>query len=261
MHNATEIFNATAELRFESVEAEREAIAAAKQGDNAAMESLLRAYAFAIKSAVSRFRAEGASATADEEDLRSSALLGFVEAVNTFDPDKHERLAAVVKNVLARTLREEYMTPTAFSVPDRTLTRFYGILRKAEGNVYEAAALAPQFDMSRETFFAVLSAVRNVDTLDGAPNSDDELHGDLTASARPLWDGAASDAEDAILIATAFEAVNDLEEEVCRLAYGFTEYEPVPDAEIGHRLGLSRQKTQRTRSSALGKMRQALAVA
>lgn len=257
----TEIFNRSAAFAFASAEAEREAIAAAKAGDNSAMEDLLRAYAPALRNAVSGFRSEGVAASADDEDLRASALLGFVEAVNTFDPEKHEKLAVVVKRVVTRVLREEYLTPAAFTVPDRTLTRFYGILKKAEGNVYEAAALAPQYEMSRETFLAVLSAVRNVDCLDGAPADDESQHADPAASARPIWDGAATDAEDAILVATAFGAVNDLEEDVCRLSYGFTDYEPIPDAEIGHRLGLSRQKTQRTRSSALGKMRQALGVA
>ncbi|UDL14648.1 DNA binding protein [Arthrobacter phage KeAlii] len=258
MSVTAEIFNNSATFSFESVEAELEAIAAAKQGDNTATESLLRAYAPAIRNAVASFRSEGA----DEEELRASALLGFMEAINLFDPEKHNRLSAIVKKTLIHTLGVEYMTPTSFTVPTRTLQRFYGILRKAEGNVYEAAAMAPKFDMSRETFLAVLSAVRNVEALEA---TQDDSRGEFTGHGkeiqyRPIWDGSATDAEDAILVAAAFAAVNELEADVCRLSYGFTDYEPVPDAEIGHRLGLSRQKTQRTRSSALGKMREALAV-
>lgn len=253
----TDIFARNAERRFESVEAEREAIAAAKLGDNEATADLLYAYAPAIRNVVERFTGEGHTSSPDDEELRSTALLGFVEAVAAFDPEKHVRLSAVVRVVLARVMREEYPSRDAFHVPARTLTRFYSILRQAEGNVYAAAALAPQYEMTKETFFAVLSAVRDVDSVDGAP-SDDEGATDLGAdNARPLWDATAAE-EDAILVAAAFEAVDDLEKTVCELSYGFTDYDPVPDAEIGHRLGLSRQKTQRTRSSALGKMRSAL---
>lgn len=265
-----DIFNRNAEARFESVEEERVAIAAAKQGDNEATVSLLYAYASAIRNAVARFTSETPEAKTDPEELRSAALLGFFEAIKSFDADKHERLAGIVRTVLMRTMREEFITPSAFTVPDRTLTRFYEILRHADGNVYEAAALAPKYSMTKETFLAVLSAVRNVNSYEGITSAEDEFDpyavggqsstGPRDVDAKPLWDNSAAE-EDAELVKAAFEAVDDLEEEVCRMSYGFTDYEPVPDAEIGHRLGLSRQKTQRTRSSALGKMRAALAVA
>lgn len=260
MNATTEIFARSAAFTFESEDAEREAIAAAKAGDNAATDKLLRAYAPVLRSAVGQYINDSATAAYDGDEVRSTALLGFAQAIHDFDPEIHTRLSAIVRKTVIRTLSNEFMTTSSFSVPARTLQRFYGILRAAEGNVFEATALAPKFDMSKETFLAVLHAVRNVDSLDGAP-ADDEGHTEAIEHARPLWDGSATDAEDAVLVATAFGAVDDLEADVCRLSYGFTDYEPVPDAEIGHRLGLSRQKTQRTRSGALGKMRVALGVA
>ncbi|WGH21117.1 DNA binding protein [Arthrobacter phage Cassia] len=254
-----DIFARNAEHRIESAEEERLLIAAAKLGDSEATVALMYAYAPAIRNVVERFTGEGHTATPDDEELHATALLGFAEAIAAFDPEKHLRLSAVVRVVLARVMRDEYPSRDAFTVPARTLTRFYSILRKAEGNVYEAAALAPQYEMSRETFFSVLSAVRDVDTIDGAP-SDDEGHAALVNDARPIWDASAAE-EDALLVAAAFEAVDGVEESVCRLAYGFESYgDPVPDVEIGHRLGMTRPTVQRRRSSALGKMREALAV-
>lgn len=255
----SEIFDRKADRRIESAQEERAAILAAQGGDDDAMVRLAYAYAYALRNAVSKFTGPDTSA-ADREEVRSSAFLGFVEAVHAFDPEAGDRLAGIVGATLARTLREEYMTPSAFTVPDRTLTRFYSILRKADGNPYEAAAQAPQYGMSRETFLAVLSAVRNVSSLDAsAPGTDpdapaQELH------AAPLWDAVVSE-EDSQLVAAAFDAVDDLEETVCRLAYGFADYDPVPDAEIGDRLGFSRATAQRHRAGALVKMRNALAVA
>lgn len=254
----SEIFNNRAEARFDSAEAEREAIQEAKNGSSDAVVSLMYAYAAAIRSAVSRFTGPDA-ARFDQDELRSAVVLGFMEAINAFAPEASDRLAGVIRDVLARTLREEFPCSSAFTVPTRTLTRFYSILRKADGNVYEGAALAPEFGMTTETFLSVLTAVRNVSSLDAtAPNDPDEIRREVVAS--PIWDNSAAE-EDAELVRHAFQAVDDLEADVCRLAYGFADYDPVPDAEIGARLGLSRPKTQRVRSGALTKMRKALAVA
>lgn len=255
----SEIFDRNVEHRFESAEEERAAIQAAKGGDSDAMVALMRAYAPAIRNAVSKFTGPDSTAH-DREELRSAVVLGFVEAVNAYDSATADRLAGLIKDVLARTLREEFLTPTAFAVPDRTLTRFYAILRQADGNVYEAAALAPSYEMKSATFLAVLSAVRNVNSLDQYPHGPDGEEAPIHASAVPLWDNAVAE-EDADLVAAAFAAVDSLEEVVCRLAYAFTDYDPVPDAEIGDRLGFSRAKAQRIRAGALGKMREALAVA
>ncbi|WP_157601800.1 hypothetical protein [Promicromonospora kroppenstedtii] len=69
------------------------------------------------------------------------------------------------------------------------------------------------------------------------------------------------DVEDKILVDMAFAAMTDEEARICELAYGFTEYEPVPDPEIGHRMGLSKATVQRKRQKALGQSRKALGVA
>lgn len=252
----SEIFNNRAEARFDSAEAEREAIQAAKNGSSEAVVSLMYAYAAAIRGAVSRFTGPNASRL-DQDELRSAVALGFMEAIHAYDPKASDRLAGVIRDILARTLHEN-MPSAAFTVPERTRTRFFSILRKADGNVYEGARLAPEYGMSRETFLAVLSAVRNVSSLDAAaPGDPDEGPREIVAA--PLWDNSAAE-EDTELVRHAFQAVDDLEADVCRLAYGFADYDPVPDAEIGARLGLSRPKTQRVRSGALTKMRIALAV-
>jgi DNA-directed RNA polymerase specialized sigma subunit len=199
---------------------------------------------------------------ADLEDVRSQAIVGLLEAIRAFDGDTQTRLAAIAPQYIVDAVAQAASPVAAFSVPKRTLTRFFGILRAADGNVYDAARLAPEYEMKTETFLAVLSAVRDVDSYDAlteAREEDGGQSGDVATS--PIWDGRQADAEDRVLVEAAFRSVDTLEKDVTRLAYGFTEYDPVPDAEIGARLGLSRQKTQRTRSSALGKMREALGVA
>jgi DNA-directed RNA polymerase sigma subunit (sigma70/sigma32) len=112
--------------------------------------------------------------------------------------------------------------------------------------------------MTDSTFLAILDAVRNVDALDAWAASDSTRAALIERSA-PIWtDSIAVDSSDAELVERAFAAVDPLEERVCRVSYGFEDYEPQPDLVVAERVGLSRQKTQRTRSAALGKMRAAL---
>lgn len=244
---------------------ERAAIADALAGDSDAVIRLMYAYAPALRNAVSTFTYAGgayaASQPADHEDLRSSVTVGFMEALRAFDPEKHTRLAAVINGPLREALANDLTSPVAFTVPYRTLSRFYAILRKADGNTFEAVKIAREHHMSPETFLSVLSAVRNVESYDGPTSTEDDGSGALGKDAAlPLWDNSAAE-EDAVLVAAAFLAVDDVEEKVCRLAYGFETYgDPVADIEIGHRLGMTRPTVQRRRSSALTKMRAALAL-
>lgn len=262
----TDIFARNAERRFESAEAERDAILAAKKGDEQATLDLMYAYAPALRNGVKWYtRAIPSVEQADGlEEVHSVAVFGLLEAIAAFDVDAgYDRLAATIGEYVANAVAEHAQAVCGLTVPSRTLSRFFSILRKAEGNVYEAAALAPKYLMKRETFLAVLSAVRST-SLDAAStiDGDDEHNEEASASEGilPVLD-AYEDVNQRMEVAAAFAAVDDLERQVTRLAYGFETYgDPVPDAEVAHELGLSRQKAQRTRSSALGKMRQALAV-
>lgn len=249
----SDVFNRGVTVDPLPLEEEIEQIAAARAGDSDAVVALIRAYAPVLRSHVSRHRD-----TLGADEAQAVALASFVEAIHEAEPG--ERLASVVGLRLPRDLADAAATSSAaFVVPPRTVRRFFSILRKAEGDVTKAASLAPSYEMTTDTFFAVLDAVRNVGSLDAEVDATARSRTVADLAATPLYaEHAISDAEDAELVALAFEAVTPLEEEVCRLAYGFAEYDPVPDAEIGHRLGFSRAKAQRLRVGALDKMRSAL---
>lgn len=242
---------------------EREAILAAQAGDEDALLGLLRTYSRALRSTAARYRQ-----ALDVDDLRAEILAAFLVALGDYDPARDERLAAILPRTLTREVSAAATRASAFAIPERTLQRFYGILRRGEGDVSRAAAIAPQYEMTTENFLSILAVVRETESLSTGDNDQTTAsHGSKGAvinRARSLWGEGSrfeADAEDAILCEAAFRAVDDVEGDVCRLAYGFADYDPVPDAEIGHRLGLSRPTTQRKRASALGKMREALAVA
>lgn len=249
----SDIFDRGAEQRL-SLDEERETIHAARAGDEAATVALLYAYAPALRSALARFR------LSDDElgDARSAAALGLLEAIQQYDPETDDRLAARIGSCLMDALSDLISDSGAIVIPQRTRSRFFGILRRAEGDVHKAALLAPSFNMSRETFYAVLDAVR-VDNLDATAETETP-DGEHFARAVPLWnpEDAYADAEDRILVEMAFNAVDVIETDICRKSYGFTSYSPVPDGQIAADLMMTRPTVQRRRAGALSKMRDAL---
>jgi len=241
---------------------ERGLIAAAQLGDSAAVERLVLLYAPALRGGVKVYTRALLTTPqrSDLEDVQADAVMALIEAIHAFDPGKHTRLAAIAPSYIRNAVSVSAGTSaTSFTIPERTLKRFFGILRAADGDAELAAGLAPSYEMRRETFLAVLDAVRNTDSYQAVEDGED-----LSVQAfkmAPIWDGAFGDAEDRILVEGAFRAVDTLEGDVCRLAYGFADYEPQSDPEVAERMGLSRPKVQRVRSGALDKMRSALGVA
>lgn len=250
------------------LEKEREAIRAAKRGDEAATLKLLYAYACALRKVSGMYRDAGgawAGGPGDSglaADRRMAAVEGFLEALCAFDLDGiHSRLAATVEGYVANSISTAVIVPVAMNVPERTLKRFYSILRKADGDPVKGASLAPRYSMTAETFNAVLTALRGTQSLDGPSDDADGPSGSPSRlEVQVCGPDYYGDVEDKLLVEAAFAAVDDLEEEVCRLAYGFSDDDPIPDSEVGHRLGLSRPKVQRVRASALGKMRAAVGI-
>jgi RNA polymerase sigma factor (sigma-70 family) len=268
-----DVFEARQDAPLDLLE-ERLLLADAQRGDDAATARLIRAYGPALRGAVAaHVRAlPQYPQPADLEDIRSQALVGVLEAIRAFNPERHERLAATVATYVQHEVAEAATSTAAFTIPARTLSRFFGILRAAGGDVAEAARIAPEHKMRPETFAAVLDSMRGTHSYEGTIENylDSRMGGysptgngsrGASIDAQPLWDNSAPDVEDRILVEAAFAAVNTLEKDVVGLAYGFTDYDPVPDAEIADRIGMSRAKIQRTRTGALSKMRSALGVA
>lgn len=256
------IFDQGAEGRLDAA-VETQLIAQAKLGDEAATSRLLIAYAPAIRSGVSWYVRSLANAPRREDldDVRSQAVLGVLEAIQAHDATVADRLAGIVASYVRNALSTLAGSTAQLSIPERTLKRFAGILREAEGNVERALELAPTHEMKRETFLAVLAAVRDVDSIDVDPTTTPGEGGWSSSHELAVAADAVVDVEDRILVEAALRAVDDTERNVVALAYGFADYDAVPDAEIGERMGYSRAKVQRTRTTALGKMRHALGVA
>lgn len=229
-----------------STEAERALIEAARAGDGDAYSRLLIAYGPALRASVSS-AAAGARHRGDNPDydeLRSLALTGFVEAIHAV---KGDRLAGVIKGHLLDAVIAAAPDAAPVTVPDRTLRRYYAVLRAAKGDPVLAESLAPEHDMSVEAFRRIRSAIRDGVSLDAMADA-----GLDPASDRDSY----ASVEDVLLAGIALDACNDDERVVAEYAYGFRSYnEPLIDAEVAERAGTSRSRVQRLRMSGLEAMR------
>lgn len=261
-----DVFERGAEARIADAEEEARLIAAARDGDEGATVRLVYAYAPVLRDAVKRYTFtpavwDGATIAdrAERDEAQSVALLGFMEAIHAHDPAQGDRLAGIVSQYVDHAMGEAMADVVPVRVPSRSLTRFYAILNRAGRDVEAAAALAPSFAMKRETFLAIAQAVR-AERLEGAALTEEGAER-LDGSARSIWDDAdaLAEAEDRIMVEAAFGVVDGLEKDVTRAAYGFSGYRPLSDGEIAEEgWAGSRASVQRTRTRALGKMRDAL---
>lgn len=248
MHQLATLWNLTELQPIATGEAETALIAAAQSGDEQATLRLFVAYLPVLRKKIAKFRDP-----LGIEDARQVALLGLTHAIAAFDATRSDRLASVLRQHVAAALAKAVSDyARGATVASRTRRRFFKIVDLADGDLNAARALAPQHAMSLTTFDSVRRSlnVLPVSIEDAIPNRD---------TAESTEPGYSQDEEDQRMVDAAFAAVTSLEARVCRLAYGFEDYEPLPDAEIGHRLGIGRVKTLRVRNGALSKMADALA--
>jgi DNA-directed RNA polymerase specialized sigma24 family protein len=213
-------------------------VLAAQAGDMSASERLFVSVSGYLRSLVYRYTVTDA----DQEEAFAVASLAFAEAVREYAPGG--RFIGILRARVIRDLTDAGSgSAFAVRVPGRTLRRFFSILKKADGDLEAGAALAPAYHMDRHTFVEIAAAVH-----DAAEMPDAAFAGPSTSDV----------VEEALLLDVAWAAVDDFETDVCRLAYGFSDYTPNSDGEIAEKLGYSRPKVQRTRTGALDKMREAL---
>lgn len=264
---------------IEDAEAERSLINQAKAGSEAATLRLLKAYLPVLRKAVEAWK-QSISNNPDEgrEEARSAAIIGFLEAIQQFQSDRWDRLAATVRYPIARALESAAGSDTPISVPPRQRARYFSIMEAADGDVGAALELLEGSGMTQPTFMAVHNAVVNTVYYHQGTGSDAHDEEDSNTGEDLLVDTTQDRyqvAQDRVMMAhTAMRAVSDDKRAICRLYYGFD----ARDAEFSYdvdravelkaaigsdnntakELGSTRPTVQRKRAAALVEMREVL---
>jgi RNA polymerase primary sigma factor len=229
-------------------------VLAALDGDEAAWASLMRAYIPAIQAVVARH----SQSALENEDIRQTAMEGFVGAVREYDADKATRVAGLVKFKVSEALSKRHGQSFVATVPRRTRERVTQILRVAEGDAVLAEELAPEYGMSRRTFREAYQGFQAiVPPLHGQDGHPKTYTGAMVQELanRPLV-AEPTTVEDAELVDAAMSAdLTERERAVVVLSFGLTGRNPMTDGQIGEAVGVSRSRAAHIKADAVAKMR------
>lgn len=260
--------------QFMTPEDERAQVAAAQAGDQSAALALIEAHRPMIDSQARRM---AGICKAPLEDMVQSATLGVLIAIQRFDHDRPERLAAYATSDVREQLTEQriiFSSPA--SVPARTLRKYVTARATAHNatdrnRASDAAALAHDTDgMAKGTFNALAYALAWPEDTSQYGEGGFCVVGSTDVAAKPVPSQLRTDSDETEIcdrlaikaIPSMLEAarLTDREDTVIRMAYGCAPYgNPAIDSEIASELGMTRPTVQRTRAAGLAKLRAVVA--
>ncbi|QZN86597.1 hypothetical protein [Cellulomonas sp. C5510] len=250
MPDVAHLFEARTQMPDLLPEVEDALVQRVRDGDSEAFLRLAENYAPRLRAASARARAT----IDDRDERRQAALTAFHSAVLATRPG--QRVARVVKLTMSSEMnRAASAARPGPSVPHGTARRYFSILGAAGGDPVVAAATAPELGMSADAFRSVRDAVHHSVSVEALAESEDgsAIDRHISPTYEPVAHAGA--VERRILVEVALDALEGVERTVTLLAYGFSEPDPVPDAEIAQRLGINRSSAWKIRQRALGKMR------
>jgi len=232
------------------VHEEQDLIARTKSGDSEAAEVLLKQYEPAMRAAAS-----SRNGFLDKDETSSATHSAFMEAIHAFNPSKHTRLSAVIKNYLKIELSYENSTAKSLSIPDRTLKRFAQIYNAANRDVTLAAEIAPGNEMTSTTFLHIHNIIYGsthlpepdyeTDTISRVINTADKTSGRRTEFIKIILEEQGNETD-----------LSPEELNVILTHYGFIGNANVKDyKETAYELGIDKNTVKAHHSSALKKAR------
>jgi RNA polymerase sigma-B factor len=208
-------------------------------GDTGARQRLVELYLPLVESLTRRY-----SRTADEhDDLYQVGCIGLINAIDRFDPERGEELAAFAVPNIAGEIRR-YLRDRGGTVrlPRRVLELRPAALRAQRELATRLGREPTPADVARETGADEPDVALALDA--GAGRAVE-----LTEDAGEL--GALDSADDRLFLADATRGLDDRERQILQLRY----VEDLEPAEVALRLGISRRQLSRSTQAALTKLR------
>jgi RNA polymerase sigma factor (sigma-70 family) len=210
-----------------------------ERGDATARARLVELYLPLVESLVRR-HSRGSD---DYEDLYQVGCIGLINAIDRFDVQRGDELAAFAVPNIAGEIRR-YLRDRADSVrlPRRVL-ELRGAAARAQrelsaglGRTPTTAEIAAEIGADEADAALALDAVRASSALELTPDADP---------------AAAEEGDDRLFIAEAFRGLDERERRIVYLRY----YRDMPPREVARQLGLSERQISRAARTALAKLR------
>jgi RNA polymerase sigma-B factor len=223
--------------------------------DDAAMrDEAIRRFAGLAASMARRFRGKGVA----DADLEQVAMLGLMNAVNRFEPDKgaFEAFAtATINGELKRYLRDRAWSvrvPRGLQELTLRVARTSEQMAQALGRNPTPGEIARNLDIAEEEVIEAIAA-NSAFHWESLVEPDPET-GLILADAIPGEPDLAPSANDVVELTRGLELLPEREREIVRLRF----YEDLTQAEIAELLGISQMHVSRLLAKALGRLRTVL---
>jgi RNA polymerase sigma-B factor len=219
-----------------------------KDGDTSARERLIGLYLPLVESLTRRY-----TRSSDEyDDLYQVGCIGLINAIDRFDVERGDELAAFAVPNIAGEIRR-YLRDRTGSVrlPRRVLElrapaeQAQATLRRSLRRPPTTAEIAGELDADPQDVASALEPERAGQALELSPEA-----GAQDGSGERSIDAA----EDRLFLSEAFEDLDERERRVLHLRY----VQDLDPAEIARRLGISRRQVSRDAHDALAKLRAGL---
>ena len=217
-------------------------------------DEAIRRFAGLAASMARRFRGKGVA----DADLEQVAMLGLMNAVNRFEPDKgaFEAFAtATINGELKRYLRDRAWSvrvPRGLQELTLRVARTSEQMAQALGRNPTPAEIARDLDIAEEEVVEAIAA-NSAFHWESLVEPDPET-GLILADAIPGEPDLALSANDAVELTRGLEVLPEREREIVRLRF----YEDLTQAEIADLLGISQMHVSRLLAKALGRLRTVL---
>ena len=229
---------------------DRGTVMAAKAGDRKALEALT-ARMEPLVAKVAWDLVKGSHL--DFEDLYQGAMMEVFEALQTYDPEKGSFENWTYSPIRRGAVDARNQGQVGPSIPAKTLQRYKTVLEAADWDLGLAQEMAPDFDLSEDSFRAVHDAVTGTTspysfTLPGetAPRFDFEDPADVEG-----------DVVTRVLMEAFLDILTDpLDREIVVLHYGLGGQAPMTDGEISAVVGMSREGVNIRRRKAILTMKE-----
>ncbi|MCL2570621.1 MAG: sigma-70 family RNA polymerase sigma factor [Firmicutes bacterium] len=233
-----------------SYEQTMDLVARAKNGSDSAKETLITTNAPLIKSIIKRYVGKGV----DYDDLYQLGALGFVKAINKYDPSYNVKFTTYAVPLIAGEVKRFLRDDGTIKVSRSTKTLYTKIkrflaTRVADEHQPTIDQIAVELDVSREdVVFAIDAANYPLDLFDKGEG------GESVSLAEKIPITSLTDLGDKIMIRNMLEALDIRDRKVIILRY----FRNQTQAQVAEKLGISQVQVSRIEQRILQSFRDQL---